>query len=48
MLKKLWKTAIALTFMLPLTHLAAQVSIETVTVHGQSLVGNLEGNSPDR
>ena len=29
-------------------HLAAEVKFETVTVHGRSLVGNLEGNSPDR
>ncbi len=29
-------------------HLAAEVTFRTVTVHGPSLVGNLEGNSPER
>ncbi len=29
-------------------HLAAEVTFKTVTVHGPSLVGNLEGDSPDR
>src|SRR5581483_3990346 len=37
----------AIAFVLPLAA-SAQGTIEKITVHGKSLEGNLEGDSPDR
>jgi S-formylglutathione hydrolase FrmB len=39
---------VVLTLVVPLTSLAADVTVETITVHGPSLEGNLEGDTPDR
>ncbi|HTR00778.1 MAG TPA: alpha/beta hydrolase-fold protein [Candidatus Acidoferrum sp.] len=52
MMNKLKAVVAMLLLALPLTQslaqVAGQVKVETITVHGKNLEGNLEGDSPDR
>lgn len=47
-MKTLRLVVASLTITIPVDRLLADVTIEDIVVHGPSLVGNLEGDSPDR